>query len=684
MYRTIFFLSLFLLVPQSLAASVDESSNLTLELVVGQLEHEQGTIEKLQLSLAAEDDTWRLQARVDEVSSPELEKPLKDLQLECEHVRIDWPALACEKASLRLADSPWGRQEVDAALDWRSAQDWQLSFSGLKYAGDKVGGQVAMAGETWQLQVKAGALQVQRIVPLRQALRDAGLESATGVLSADVSAQGDSTGVQTLKVAGTARRLAWSDAEGLQAAENLRANYAVKSKNTDGHWSGNLQLRLNSGELYSDPVFLDFKAQPLNLTLRGAYQPASKRLRLDQFSLDAGKVMQANGKLVLDTKRLKLRDAAVQLKLSDLDKTYAVLLQPLLIGTGLDDLEVLGSAEARVALKAGELVSADLQARQVDMADLNGGFAGLGIEADVHWRGVGESPASRIDFENVQLGKLDFGASRMRFNTRGTYFYLLEPLVIPFYEGRVVVNDLTWLSTESGPDAGFSLLVSDVSLQALSRAMEWPEMSGAIDGEIPRARYAGEELRVDGDIEIRAFDGRMLLRGLRLQQLTSAAPVLEAEMELRRLDLAKLTKTFSFGRIRGRLNGEVNDLQLVAWEPNRFEARFYSPEDDDLPHKISQRAVEDLTELGNGVPGALASPFLRFFEEFSYDRVELKVAQRGDRARIGGIPHENGGYYLVKGSGIPRIDVIGRNRDVAWSSLLARLKSIRADGIAVE
>jgi hypothetical protein len=46
--------------------------------------------------------------------------------------------------------------------------------------------------------------------------------------------------------------------------------------------------------------------------------------------------------------------------------------------------------------------------------------------------------------------------------------------------------------------------------------------------------------------------------------------------------------------------------------------------------------------------------------------------------------HPNGGYYIVKGSGLPRIDVIARNRLVAWKSLLERLKSIRVEGMEVK
>ena len=62
----------------------------------------------------------------------------------------------------------------------------------------------------------------------------------------------------------------------------------------------------------------------------------------------------------------------------------------------------------------------------------------------------------------------------------------------------------------------------------------------------------------------------------------------------------------------------------------------------------------------------------------------MRIRQQGNRAWIDGIPAADGGYYLVKGAGMPRIDVIGRNREVAWSDLLARLKSIRIKGVQVK
>jgi hypothetical protein len=41
-----------------------------------------------------------------------------------------------------------------------------------------------------------------------------------------------------------------------------------------------------------------------------------------------------------------------------------------------------------------------------------------------------------------------------------------------------------------------------------------------------------------------------------------------------------------------------------------------------------------------------------------------------------GVAPADGGYYIVKGSGLPRIDVIGNQRRVAWTRLVRQLAAI--------
>ena len=71
---------------------------------------------------------------------------------------------------------------------------------------------------------------------------------------------------------------------------------------------------------------------------------------------------------------------------------------------------------------------------------------------------------------------------------------------------------------------------------------------------------------------------------------------------------------------------------------------------------------------------ALSSGFLRFFDDFNYDRLGISCRLENDVCAMDGVaPAPNGGYYLVKGKGLPRIDVIGSSRRVDWPRLVQQL-----------
>ena len=76
--------------------------------------------------------------------------------------------------------------------------------------------------------------------------------------------------------------------------------------------------------------------------------------------------------------------------------------------------------------------------------------------------------------------------------------------------------------------------------------------------------------------------------------------------------------------------------------------------------------------------GALSRGFMRFFEDFGYQRLGIRCRLENDVCHMDGVePAPDGGYYLVKGSLLPpRLDVIGFNREVDWPSLLNRLVNI--------
>ncbi len=151
---------------------------------------------------------------------------------------------------------------------------------------------------------------------------------------------------------------------------------------------------------------------------------------------------------------------------------------------------------------------------------------------------------------------------------------------------------------------------------------------------------------------------------------------LYADLNVRKIDLGELTRTYSFGAIEGKMDGDVNGLVLENWKTVRFDASLKTS-DDKQTKKISQRAVENITALGGaGTAAALQRTFLRFFDEFNYDKIGISCKLRNDICEMGGVASTPGGYIIVKGRGIPAINVNGYTKKVSLSDLIARIKRI--------
>jgi hypothetical protein len=87
--------------------------------------------------------------------------------------------------------------------------------------------------------------------------------------------------------------------------------------------------------------------------------------------------------------------------------------------------------------------------------------------------------------------------------------------------------------------------------------------------------------------------------------------------------------------------------------------------------------VQNLSNLGNGsAVGMLSQGALSFFENFSYQAIGWGCRLKDSVCEMRGAEKTGDGYYIVKGGGLPRIDVIGYNHKVNWRDLFNRLKNI--------
>jgi hypothetical protein len=669
-----------------LSISLNVTSSTEISLSTEKLSANAWSAEGVQVSLEPTELGFKLWANISSFEHQSLPKALEGIVLQCPDLRHDATAYYCEKGELEIAVSPYGRQRTRASLRYVDQDHFSLNADHLILAGGRLQLALQVIAGNWKLKLSAHDLD---LMLLRQQLKIE-IPPLDWVLSGNASLTAGLSGsleeFQDVALSALIKRLNYTDQEGLQVAENGGIHLELTANRSADYWSGTIAVDLQQGQFYSDPYYLDLNPAPasLHVKLEGQWLPEQKRLQVDQARLGLLPAIEAQGSLSIDLSDFEVERARVRFETDRLDMLYKTLFQPILIGSMIDELDLSGGLQAEITIDHGILDSFHGSLEQVSLDDQRGGFALHGLNGALFWSEKGEAKPSRIQAEAGHIYQIPLGPVSVYAQSKNSEIALLKPVNIPLLGGNIRIGHFKTQGLFSdAPGWETSAEVSRLSLQELAKAFGWPAVAGELNGILPAMHYREHTLKLDGTLQVDVFSGRIQVDQLMVKQPLGRVPELFAAVQFAGLDLEQITRTFSFGHIEGGLDGWVRGLHLMNWEPVAFQARFHSPQNDQLPHRISQRAVDNLTSIGNGVGSGLSSTFLGVFKEFRYNRIELKAKLDGNLAELGGIDHPDGGYYLVKGAGLPRIDVIARNRRVAWKTLLERLKNIRVEGMEV-
>lgn len=634
------------------------------------------------LELGESDAAMALKAEARDVRLPAT-PALSRVALDCPALAITNAGIACTRARAYLP-LPW-LDDPAFGLSLRHVPDegrFEASLTGLKAAGGEVTATAAGSRQQWRLDVEArdlglpalGATLAPWLPPLPSGLEYGGSGRINGTLEG-----GDTLRRFTIDAA--VQDVAFSDASGLRAGEELSATLdATATRGGDG-WEVDAGLRLTRGAVYVDPWYVTVDGQPLSAhCAAGTGNGGGIRQARCRFRHPG--VLEATTELHRGPTAGNLPDEGwLTFSAPGLGDAYRVYVQPLLAGTPGDRLNVSGTADGRVSLEAGTPAGAELHLGGMTMEDEAGRFGIHGLDGTLHWARQEPVGLSELLWQGGYLWRLDFGASRLALRAAAGGLELAEALSVPLLDGTLVMESF---AVDTAGDAMEGILegyLTPISMERLSAAFGWPSFRGRLSGVLPRIAFSREQVTIDGALLVNIFDGRMVLRDLVLERPLGPVPELRANLDIDNLDLDLLTSAFSFGRIQGRLDGAIDDLVLQDWQPVAFDARFDTPDEGDFRKRISQAAVDDLTRVGGGagIGGAL---FMGLFKEFRYDAIGLGCELTDGVCAMSGVAPADQGYYLVRGAGLPRIDVIGYNRLVDWDTLLTRLRRVTTSGPA--
>lgn len=477
--------------------------------------------------------------------------------------------------------------------------------------------------------------------------------------------------------------LSFDSPEGLYAGEGLQLD-SQGMFSLGGTVSGRLSGSVTGGELLLGDFYRDFsdaamafEAQP---TLNQAVLRIEKVLLTDHSAFK----LQGSAQLGFEESKVPTSFTISNLEL-EFPGAYKRYFESVAAIFTLDGLELTGSVRWSGDWQDGAFQSGELELKDMTIVDIERGrFAITGLDARM--RPGDHEFDSSLTWLGLLVGPVNLGAAELRLDSAPGRIALTRALELDVLGGQLVFDSLaielpgSIESIEKDLDIELRAEMRSMDMELLTKAMDWPGFTGEISGVIPAVSLNEGVLTVDGEILFEVFDGRIALTHLRVERPFGVLPSLAANIDIHDLDLEKVTRTFSFGQIGGRLDGYVHDLRMLDWKPVAFDAWLGTPARQEKSNDISRQAVNHLTTLGGGAATtALTGPIMKMFNSFSYRRLGLGCRLQNNVCDLRGISEDETSVLIMEGAGIPKIMIKAFNRSLDFPQLLAGLTAVSGD-----
>lgn len=589
------------------------------------------------------------------------------VKLRCARLLLQGQEVSCRDGSLDLLPGVrfelnyhLAQQRVKLALSAADDERWQLE-------GQFKGGQ-------WQVAVQLQNAQLKRFANLLpKTLPSVG----QGALNGMIRASGKSATVTDAQVDVQFAHLAFSDESGLHAGEKLAGDVKLKAQHHKKVWQWQSDVAWQQGEVFWQPLYL-------KTGTTGAYQFHARGeldagvLRVEDAVATVPEVGDVRLTAQWDSQKKSLIEASVQGDNVSLDRLFAIYALPYLEKSVIAEATVTGHADVAWQYRKGKTQLVRLNLRDGGVKDGAKRFHLAGVHSSVNW--LADTPSvATLSFASGEVMGVPLGAVQWEMSMLGQQFNIAQA-ELPILGGALVVKDFELHRGETDWHWQFAGVIKPISMEKLSAVAKLPKMLGTLSGMIPLVRYENNQINVGGALLFQVFDGTVVVSQLKFGDPFGRAPRVEANLNMRHLDLDLLTRTFSFGSVQGLIDVDVDNLVMQNWQALQFDARIVSSAGN-YRKRISQKAVQNISSLGgSGAVAAIQRGVVGFFDTFGYDKIVWTCALHNDICYMGGLESSASGVYtIIKGGGIPAINVMGYNRNVSWSELISRLKRVVED-----
>ena len=630
---------------------------------------------RVRLDWAADADSGELQLWAGRVDAPDLGYRYRDLHWRCPLRRAGKDGWHCDGPLLQ------GRSRPDTA----AAMQLAVRFDAATTQATLQQGRTRIALDRNAAAPDLTSLDLRQ-VPIAWAqalLAKAWPEARFKAGDFDAALAIEVPAGRPLRVSGplVLRGIGLETADAAIAGEHLGARFAIDYRSAPALSQLAIDGEVRGGEFLAGNTYVALPVSPVGLRI-DAIQRGVSGWELPRIEWRDGDVLQVAGSAGLGTDA-SLRALDLDVRSRDMSPLRQRYLSGWLGLFGLGEVDLHGAMEFRVQLRDGRLQRADARLHGVDLRDPGERFVFDGLRGDVRYS-AGAPVQSELQWQRGKLYGLEFDAARLPFASADGVLRFREDATVPIMGGSMTFRGLAIRPPqgEAGADIRFGLQLADIDFGRVSQAIGLPAFQGRLSGSIPHARYANERIDFDGGLSMQLFDGRVEFSSLALERPFGSAPSLSADIAFDDLDLLRLTEVLGFGSISGRLDGRIEGLRLVDWTPVAFDARFITDARPGEKQRISQRAVQNISSVGDAsFVTSLQGQLIGLFDDFGYRRIGIGCRLANEVCAMSGLQHSDdsqasNAFTIVEGAGLPRLSVVGFNKQVDWPTLVERLAAV--------
>ncbi|MEM7401542.1 MAG: hypothetical protein AAF304_06295 [Pseudomonadota bacterium] len=606
---------------------------------------------------------------------PDKKGIIKDIVIRCHRGIVSQQELSCEDGDLSLQETLVNAMQSKLIFSRKENGNLNLSVGQFKLANGLASFNLQINKGRWDAKIYVNGFS---LATLSKTLPSFPKLVTSGMIVGDLNLSGVNDSLDHIQGDLLINKFGFSNNESTLVGEDVATKLIFSSSRHDNRWRTQLDSTTHGGELYLDPIFIDANESAKDLYGEFDWQIGSNQVKLIDLQIEDPHSMHVILSTEIDFSR-KIAVAPMQVKVSYalFPNVYYHYIQPFLFDTNAADLATKGSLSGEVVVNDLRISQADLELNHLSLVDNQNRFSLVNLNGSVGWGSQYANKNYSFGFGMADLYKIRLGKSKLDFINQDDALMLTNRVSVPLLDGSINIESFqVHQPGKADQKAIIDISLTPVSMPKLSTSLGWPEMNGNLAGYAPNVIYKKGDIEIGGALLVRGFGGTTTIHNLYAEDIFSITPKLSADVKLTNLDLKSLTETFSFGEITGRLNGRIDDMQFVSWAPVQFDAWFGTPENDKSRHRISQTAVDNLTQVGNGAPNVLSKSFLKFFDSFGYDKLGLGCTLKNNTCKMRGVDGSGNGFYIVKGKGIPRIDIVGFTDEVSWPVLTARLKRV--------